>query len=523
MTLISHSGISSTFTKTMWQAAGSPTEVELGEGWTSIATSAFQLTNITSVVIPASVTTLEDSAFYFAGSLASVTFSPNSELAIIKTSVFRGTNITNIIIPASVTNIGMSCFNNCPVLTTITFIESANSAVGVTIGSYNSNIVFNGSNALAYVFIKNGQVIKNSSGTQINTTLDTTGAFFGSPETTTITSNKAAEVFFTRQSSANYQYFYMSDWSFYDSDGNKLTVESVTEPTNPISGVSPHDGFNQYTQSQYLLENILDSDLSSFWITDNYQGSIKFNFPAGSAKPQKYTWRASHGDWNRAAIPTQWTIYLEGYETSEDIDDTWDTVGNGQVMGPYNLPTPAPANICFPAGTPVLTDQGEVAIDKIDPKKHTIRANKIEGITETTSIENYVVMIKKDAFSRNVPCRDTTISANHKIMFNNQMVKANEFVKKREYYNKIYKVAYTGYTLYNVLLENKHDLMSVNNIIAETLNPVSVNAWLFRMMKSVKNSMERQEILDKYMHRLNMGHSHIEPPKEGLHSFLMCN
>jgi surface protein len=188
------------------------------------------------------------------------------------------------------------------------------------------------------------------------------------------------------------------------------------------------------------------------------------------------------------------------------------------------LPPPAPpappAPICFPAGTPVLTDQGEIAIDKIDPKKHTIRANKIDGITETTSIENYVVMIKKDAFSKNVPCRDTIISANHKIMFNNQMVKANEFVKKREYYNKIYKVEYTGYTLYNVLLENKHDLMTVNNIIAETLSPTSVNAWLFRNMKSVKNSMERQEILDKYMSRLNMGH--IERPKAGLHTFLMC-
>ena len=185
------------------------------------------------------------------------------------------------------------------------------------------------------------------------------------------------------------------------------------------------------------------------------------------------------------------------------------------------LPPPAPpAPICFPAGTPVLTDQGEIAIDKIDPKKHTIRANKIEGVTETTSIENYVIMIKKDAFSRNVPCRDTTISANHKIMFNNQMVKANEFVKKREYYNKIYKVEYTGYTLYNVLLENKHDLMTVNNIIAETLSPTSVNAWFFRMMKSVKNNMERQEILDKYMSRLNMGH--IERPKPGLHTFLMC-
>jgi hypothetical protein len=186
------------------------------------------------------------------------------------------------------------------------------------------------------------------------------------------------------------------------------------------------------------------------------------------------------------------------------------------------LPPPAPpAPICFPAGTPVLTDQGEIAIEKIDPKKHTIRANKIEGVTETTSIENYVVMIKKDAFSKNVPCRDTTISANHKIVFNNQMVQARDFVGKSKFTDKIYKVYYTGYTLYNVLLENKHDLMAVNNIIAETLNPNSLNAWLFRNMKSIKTSMERQKILDKYMQRLNMGH--IERPNAGLPTILMCS
>ena len=163
---------------------------------------------------------------------------------------------------------------------------------------------------------------------------------------------------------------------------------------------------------------------------------------------------------------------------------------------------PAPAYICFPAGTPVLTDQGEVDIDKIDPKKHTIRANKIEGITETTSIENYVVMIKKDAFSRNVPCRDTSISANHKIMFNNQMVQAREFVDKKEFIDTIYKVAYTGETLYNVLLENKHDLMIVNNLIAETLSPTSVNAWLFHKMKSDITNVERKEAMDAYMQRV---------------------
>jgi hypothetical protein len=160
------------------------------------------------------------------------------------------------------------------------------------------------------------------------------------------------------------------------------------------------------------------------------------------------------------------------------------------------------ALICFPAGTPVLTDQGEIAIDKIDPKKHTIRANKIEGITTTIGIEDYVVMIKKDAFSEYVPCRDTLISANHKIVFNDQMIQAREFVDKKEFADKIYKVDYTGYPLYNVLLENVHCVMVVNNLIAETLSPTSVNAWLFRKLKSKLSSAERKDAMDAYMQRV---------------------
>ena len=113
-----------------------------------------------------------------------------------------------------------------------------------------------------------------------------------------------------------------------------------------------------------------------------------------------------------------------------------------------------------------------------------------------------MVMIKKDAFSKTVPCRDTIISANHKIMFNNQMIQAREFVDKNMYPRHIYKIPYSGYTLYNVLLEDKHGLMIVNSLIAETLSPTSLNAWLFRKLKSDISNAERKEVMDAYMQRL---------------------
>jgi hypothetical protein len=47
------------------------------------------------------------------------------------------------------------------------------------------------------------------------------------------------------------------------------------------------------------------------------------------------------------------------------------------------------------------------------------------------------------------------------------MIKANEFIGK---YINIYKIKYTGEILYNVIMEN-HSIMSVNNLICETLHP----------------------------------------------------
>jgi len=179
-----------------------------------------------------------------------------------------------------------------------------------------------------------------------------------------------------------------------------------------------------------------------------------------------------------------------------------DAAGNASTEVTRTVRITLPSSICFPAGTPVCTDQGEIDIDKIDPEKHTINAHKIEGITETTSIENYVVMIEKHAFARNVPSCDTIISANHKIRFNNHMVQAREFLDKCEFNETIYKMEYTGETLYNVLLEDKHCVMVVNNLIAETLSPTSVNAWLFRILKSDISNAERKEVMDAYMQRV---------------------
>jgi hypothetical protein len=43
--------------------------------------------------------------------------------------------------------------------------------------------------------------------------------------------------------------------------------------------------------------------------------------------------------------------------------------------------------ICFLAGTKVTTDQGDIAIEKLNPKIHTIRGKKIVSITKSAPLK----------------------------------------------------------------------------------------------------------------------------------------
>ncbi len=126
-----------------------------------------------------------------------------------------------------------------------------------------------------------------------------------------------------------------------------------------------------------------------------------------------------------------------------------------------------PASICFLAGTPVKTDQGDIAIDKIDVNSHTIRHKKIVAITKTVTVEDKIVCIEKDALGPNVPSQKTHISRNHTLFYKNQMISAKDLIGKVD---GVYNKKYNGEYLYNVLLDN-HDKMMVNNMIVETLDP----------------------------------------------------
>ena len=143
---------------------------------------------------------------------------------------------------------------------------------------------------------------------------------------------------------------------------------------------------------------------------------------------------------------------------------------------PEAEPTPAPiSNICFPAGTPIKTDQGLVNIEFLDERTHTIAQKSILHITKTTTVDKYLIRFAQNALGRNVPDKKTIMTKDHQIMFEGRLVPAYRFL---DFSEQVKKVKYSGETLYNVLLK-EHGLMNVNNLLCETLHPDNIIAKLY--------------------------------------------
>ena len=113
-------------------------------GLTSIGYEAFwNRDNLTSVILPDSVTEIGESAFEYCYSLTNITI-PDSVTSIGYMAFYGCYSLTNITIPDSVTRIGESAFNNCDNLTNITIPDSV-----TEIGDY----AFNNCNNLTNITI----------------------------------------------------------------------------------------------------------------------------------------------------------------------------------------------------------------------------------------------------------------------------------------------------------------------------------------------------------------------------------
>jgi len=145
---------------------------------------------------------------------------------------------------------------------------------------------------------------------------------------------------------------------------------------------------------------------------------------------------------------------------------------NGLGGSLTTLPT---SNICFPAGTPITTDQGRIPIEHLNHREHTLQGQVIQHITRTVTLDKYLISIPAHALGRNYPSQTTVLTKDHKIEYKGQLMAAERFLN---FSSAVKRVQYSGEVLYNVLLAN-YGVMIVNNLTCETLHPENAIAKLY--------------------------------------------
>ena len=183
-------------------------------------------------------------------------------------------------------------------------------------------------------------------------------------------------------------------------------------------------------------------------------------------------------------------VWANALETTKPTKLNLDDGLSGEAYGIQDPPEPAPrppitSDICFPAGTPITTDQGLVPIEQLNTSRHTLKGQAILHVTQTVTLDKYLISFPKNALGKNMPSATTVMTKDHQIMFQDHLVPAYRFLHLS---NEIKKVTYSGEILYNVLLAN-HGTMVVNNILCETLHPENKIAQLY--MRTQKRSGEQ--------------------------------
>lgn len=149
--------------------------------------------------------------------------------------------------------------------------------------------------------------------------------------------------------------------------------------------------------------------------------------------------------------------------------------------------------VCFLEGTDILTDQGYVEIQKLEPGIHTVDDYKLECITITKSLEPFLIKLSANCFGKNVPSRDLITTFHHKICINDIYVEAGYCLN----YPGVEAIEYEGQLLYNIVLEDYHHV-NVYNLMCETLHPNCAVAKYFMH----ENNTKRRSKIQTHIHPL---------------------
>ena len=159
------------------------------------------------------------------------------------------------------------------------------------------------------------------------------------------------------------------------------------------------------------------------------------------------------------------------------------------------------SNICFKAGTKIVTDQGIVNIEMLG-KNNSIRGKKVVYVSKTENISDDMIIIKKGGLYDSVPNADTYLTEEHKIYYNREMIKVKHLVNGETIIRKKMRKE----IVYNVLLEGETSgKMIANGLISETLDPRSPMVKLLLTLEEMSDS-DKEEIIKVVNKKLKKEH-----------------
>lgn len=153
------------------------------------------------------------------------------------------------------------------------------------------------------------------------------------------------------------------------------------------------------------------------------------------------------------------------------------------------------APICFYAGSKVLTDQGEIEIQDIVPQKNSIDGAIVRDITMVINTESTMTLIMENALSHGMPYRNTCVTNNHMILYDEKFVKAKNLVDGLRDHKRATTVAYTGAPVYNVVMDEP-SMMVVNGMTCETLHPRNVTYIRMKIQDEIVTCKDSKRIAE---------------------------
>ena len=282
--------------------------------------------------------------------------------------------------------------------------------------------------------------------------------------------------------------------SILSTNGNvKLSVSDfLANQTTPLNSVEIVDSANVIALNLALLETFstikkissndlpYDIPVPSFTISDvnGDSATITIAVPASTTVYDKYGFSIFNpitGDVFKMASSAG-AIQLENLTVGQTYSVSVKTIGSlgftrAAPVQTFRTKSVLISNVCFPKNTMVTCDQGTIPIQNLT-KENTFYGYPVQAITETITMDDYLVEFAEHSLAPNIPCSTLQMSKDHAIFWQGKLQKARAFKQGK-------RIAYGGEILYNVLLE-VHGLMNVNGMACETLHPSNTVANMYR-------------------------------------------